>query len=307
MNRPSPVTIAICTKGRPNLLRDCLQSLHEAGSPPFEILVVHNDDKDDGTKYITESMGANYICEPLKGLDRARNRAVQEAHGDIVAFIDDDARAEKGWIDAIRQGFRASRVLCVTGRVLAAELTTYAQELCETCKSFDRGRKSVFFSKWHFGLFFPVRAGVMGTGTNMACRREAGIELGFDPGLDVGTPTRGGGDLDFFYKVIKKGGILAYRPDAVVRHVHRRSYKELHQLRYDYGVASAAFAWKCILEYHDLLAGPFLVYKMFFHLAEITAYGLGLRRWPADLVWTELKGMFTGYKTFASARRKISS
>jgi GT2 family glycosyltransferase len=50
----------------------------------------------------------------------------------------------------------------------------------------------------------------------------------FDPSLDVGTPTLGGGDLEMFFRVVREGYRLVYEPNALVRHVHRR---DLDQLR----------------------------------------------------------------------------
>ena len=49
----------------------------------------------------------------------------------------------------------------------------------------------------------------------------------FDPALDVGTPTRGGGDLEMFFRVLKDGYALVYEPRAIVRHRHRRDSLEL--------------------------------------------------------------------------------
>ncbi len=57
----------------------------------------------------------------------------------------------------------------------------------------------------------------------MAFRREELQRIGgFDPALDVGTPTGGGGDLNAMFEVLHHGGILVYEPRAVVRHHHRR-------------------------------------------------------------------------------------
>ena len=50
-----------------------------------------------------------------------------------------------------------------------------------------------------------------GTGANMAFRRSVFSEVGpFDPALDVGTPTNGGGDIEMFYRVLKEGHALRY-------------------------------------------------------------------------------------------------
>jgi hypothetical protein len=64
----------------------------------------------------------------------------------------------------------------------------------------------------------------------MAFRRSVLLGLGgFSEGLDVGTITRGGGDLEMFWKVVQAGNSLRYEPSALVRHSHRRSYAELKE------------------------------------------------------------------------------
>ena len=72
----------------------------------------------------------------------------------------------------------------------------------------------------------------------MAFRREFFAEAGlFDPALDVGTPTNGGGDLEMFLRVMKTGHALVYEPLAMVRHRHRRTYEDLrHRSRTTDGV-----------------------------------------------------------------------
>jgi glycosyltransferase involved in cell wall biosynthesis len=52
-----------------------------------------------------------------QGLSGARNTAVRLATGDVIAFLDDDARARPGWLAAMAALFGDPRVLCVGGRV----------------------------------------------------------------------------------------------------------------------------------------------------------------------------------------------
>src|SRR5205814_852356 len=64
---------------------------------------------------------------------------------------------------------------------------------------------------------------------------------GFDPALDVGTCTNGGGDLDMFFRVLKAGHTLVYEPAALVRHRHRRTYVELRQQITNNGIGFYAY------------------------------------------------------------------
>jgi hypothetical protein len=95
-------------------------------------------------------------------------------------------------------------------------------------------------------------AGDYGTGANMAFRRSLFARIGvFDPALDVGTPTRGGGDLDMFFRVLKEGHVLVYEPRALVRHRHRRSMEALRGQIADHGVSFSSYMVRSALAYPD--------------------------------------------------------
>jgi len=59
-----------------------------------------------------------YVLEPRPGLDTARNRGLHAATGEIIAFTDDDAQVEEGWLDALRANFDDPLVAVVTGLTL---------------------------------------------------------------------------------------------------------------------------------------------------------------------------------------------
>lgn len=98
------VTVAIITRNRAKLLEKCLQSLTKQTVIPKEILVVDNASKDQTREIVDEfknEVPIRYIYEPKIGIPHARNRALKEARGEILAFIDDDCQAASNWIDQI--------------------------------------------------------------------------------------------------------------------------------------------------------------------------------------------------------------
>ena len=50
-----------------------------------------------------------------------------------------------------------------------------------------------------------------------------------------------------FQLLIDDGAALVYRPDALVRHVHRRTVEGLERQLFDNGRAYSAVLWKCLL------------------------------------------------------------
>jgi hypothetical protein len=204
------VTVAVCTRDRTADLELCLQGLNCLDYPALDILVVDNAPSSDATERLVRAYpNVRYVCEPRPGLDWARNRAIVEAHGEIVAYTDDDVIVDPSWVRALATLFAENpEVMAVTGLVVPYELETEAQFLFEMYGGFGRG----FERKWYQvepDSKMPWRylgTGQFGTGANMAYRRSLFAQIGyFDPALDVGTVTNGGGDLEMFFRVLKHG------------------------------------------------------------------------------------------------------
>jgi O-antigen biosynthesis protein len=245
------VTVVVCTRNRPTSLQKCLASLRELKYPNLEILIVDNAPSDEQTKLLVAQFpDFKYACEARPGLDWARNRGIREATGEIIAYTDDDVRVDQYWVHGLVQAFERPEVMAVTGLVAPAELETEAQEYFELYGGFGRGFKAEYYleaeqKQWYY---FPLNAGRFGTGANMAYRRRFFEKFGkFDPALDVGTPTHGGGDLDMFYRVLRSGHALVYQPKALVWHYHRRDLPKLKGQLYDFGRAYFAFLTKCFI------------------------------------------------------------
>src|SRR5204862_3358204 len=104
---PRPrVTAAVCTRDRAADLDRCLQALTTLAPAAHEILVVDNASRTDHTRRTAEAYSqVRYIYEPRPGLDWARNRAIGEATGDVIAFTDDDVIVDRRWVGALQQAF----------------------------------------------------------------------------------------------------------------------------------------------------------------------------------------------------------
>ena len=143
-----PITVAICTRNRPEDLRRCLESLAQLPGDEHEILVVDSCSSGDATRRVVESFAnVGYVHEEVAGLNRARNRALVEATHDVVAFTDDDARVDSEWLRAIARNFDDPGVLCVTGLTMPLELKTKAQLWFERYSPFNRGFQRKVYDK----------------------------------------------------------------------------------------------------------------------------------------------------------------
>ncbi|NTW01045.1 MAG: glycosyltransferase [Oscillochloris sp.] len=254
------VTVTVCTRNRPTDLVRCIESLCALDYPgTLEILVIDNAPPNNQAEMLirTQFPQARYIHEPRPGLDWARNRAIMEARGDIIAYTDDDVIVDRLWARAIARTFTENPgVMAITGLVEPLELETAAQIAFEQYGGFGRG----YTQRWYginraggeHAAAEHTATGKYGTGANMAYRREVFTRIGgFDPALDVGTVTNGGGDLEMFYRVIKAGFPLVYEPRAIVRHRHRSDYQSFLTQITNNGVGFYAYLERCFLHFPE--------------------------------------------------------
>lgn len=301
------VTVAVCTRDRADNLIMCLDSLMELDYPALDILVVDNAPTTTATRdLVSQYANVRYVCEPRPGLDWARNRAIIEAKGEIIAFTDDDVVVDHNWVRALAQVFAENpEVMCVTGLVLPYELETEAQVLFERYGGFGRG----FERKWYRADPLPwqlLGTGQFGTGANMAYRRWVFYQIGlFNPALDVGTVTNGGGDLEMYFRILKEGHTLVYEPNAIVRHRHRHEYHQLQKQLYDNGVGLFSYFVSGARSYPDERRNFLKLALFWIRYWVFRRYIISLFRptlFPRDLISAEMKGCFTGLWRYSPAR-----
>jgi GT2 family glycosyltransferase len=250
-----PFTVAVCTRDRPEHLRNALRGLVEIDYPQFELLVVDNNPTSGLTPPVVDAFKSStnidvrVIEAPGQGLSIARNVAIRSAQHDIIAFTDDDVVVDKFWLKNLAYGFsRDRRVACVCGMVPSAELVTPAQSYFDRRVGWARGCEPAVFDLAvppPDDPLFPMRVAQFGTGANFAVRRDVLIELGgFDEGLGIGSPAGGGEDIDVFVRILLAGHVLVREPAAVVWHRHRRTAAGLEIQVHNYGLGLGAWIAK---------------------------------------------------------------
>ena len=312
------ITAAVCTRDGADRIAECLDALERLEYPSalLDLLVVDNAPANDQTRQVVARYPSiRYVVEPRPGLDWARNRAIVEARGEIVAFTDDDVSVDSGWAAAIGRLFQADPVIdAVTGLIVADEMDVESQRLFEQYGGFSRGFEREYFrvdtasgekaARRHAG------AGRFGSGANMAFRRSVFDRIGtFDPALDVGTPTNGGGDLEMFFRVLKEGGTLVYEPSAIVRHRHRRSYEALKTQLTNNGIGFYSYLVRSAQAYPDerawiLRLGAWWLY--YWNLRRLGRSFVKPGEFPRDLILAELRGSFAGLTRYGRAREQAA-
>ncbi|MEG4090391.1 glycosyltransferase [Microcoleus sp. Pol12B4] len=241
------ISVVICTRDRTDLLKGALEALLALDYPHREIIVIDNAPASSSTAELVARLPVRYVKEERPGLDWARNRGIAEARHEIIAFTDDDVRPDRGWLRGIASAFADREIMAVSGLVAAAELETLPQQQFELiyggmlqhldCHKTNGNKLSVPELLW---------ASKYGVGANMAFRRQVFEAVGnFDVALDVGTATRGGGDIEMFHRILAKGYSTFYEPRAFVWHLHRRSAEALSKQLQDNGRGFGAYVLTC--------------------------------------------------------------
>lgn len=300
------ISVILCTRGRPAQLTRCLASLAALDDPCHEILVIDNNDQPTVGPGDLPPRG-RVVHEPRRGLDVARNRGLLEARADVVAFIDDDCEADPGWLDALRVAFADPAVDAVTGRVRPAALGAAPQRWFEAQFSFDRGTTMRRFTPWDRRPWYPLWTGGVGTGCNMAFRREALEAIGgFDEVLDMGTTIGGGGDLDAFARLLDRGAVIEYTPAALVWHHHRVTADEARRQFWGYGVSVGAVLTKALIERRRWrVTAVRFFFDHFVQSARDIRHALpGGHLVPVPLLLLDVVGQWVGVVSYLRARRR---
>jgi GT2 family glycosyltransferase len=298
------ITVVVCTRDRTAQLRGCLRALLNLDYPDYEILVVDNAPSDEKTAVLASDLPVRYVREARPGLDWARNRGVAEATHEIIAFTDDDARPDAGWLQSIAQAFAEPEVMAVTGPVLPAELDTTAQNLFEFgYGGMGHGFRRRFVRRRELSPTELLWASSFGVGANMAFRRSLFADVGdFDVALDVGAPSRGGGDVEMFHRLVAHGHTLVYEPNALVWHQHRREDADLEKLVADNGRSFGCYLLTCA---RNRTVGKATI--LLFFLYHWLWRWIGGRLWrprgfPRRLVWREFTAVWSSYRAYHEAQ-----
>lgn len=319
------VSVIVCTLGEDPRLLQTVESILAQSHRALELVVVDNHPASGRVRQSLSRISdprLRVVDEPRRGLSVARNTGLRVATTSWVAYTDDDAVADADWLrHLLAPAGQHPDVVCVTGLVLPAELSTPAQLWFEEFGAFDKGFSRRVWSTrdpdpdlarlgtaGERGPLFPYSAGVFGSGNNMAFRADwLRANGGFDEALGAGTLARGGEDLDAFLTVMLTDHVIVYEPAALVRHHARGEMVALRRQMYGYGSGMCAVVVK------HLVRGPRSAVAV---LARVPA---GLRKlldpaseknaakstsFPRELVVAELTGYLSGPVLYARSRRR---
>ena len=184
-----------------------------------EILVIDNNSSDDTAdlvKRLSPSFPYNirYIFEAQQGLSFARNRAVREAKGDYLAFLDDECTVAPDWLSVLILDIDEYRPCIIGGPYFGAFLPG------EKPKWFKEEYGSAEFLKYNFGRGFQDN--FWAPGGNMVVRRNVFEDVMFDItfGKTGDKNLKVGEEVDFQQRFLRAhpSEKTFYEPKLIVRH-----------------------------------------------------------------------------------------
>lgn len=239
------LSVIIPTRDRPELLRDCLQTVQRQRvvDDRLEVVVVDDGSERELGPVIESAPGqvpVRLVRQDPEGLNPARNRGAEAAAGDLLAFVDDDTLLASSWAEAVLAAFEHRACAGMAGRVklrFEGDAPSWvARPQREYLAEFDLGERP----RW-------LDQGPVPVGANCAVRRsELDRVGGFRPGLDrVGGSLVSNGDVEFFRRLRRLGGRLRYEPGAQVAHrvgAERLTREFFRRRAYAQGVSDALLA-----------------------------------------------------------------
>ncbi len=203
------ITVCIATYRRPALLDALLDDLGRQTRPPRQIVVVDNDPEGSarattqGRRAALPGTDVVYDIQPLKNISLTRNRTLALAHGDWIAFIDDDERAPADWLalmEATAHRHGAEGVLAPVEPVLPDDAAPWV-------------RRCGFHASPRMATGTLVPRNVMRIGNALiAARRLAALDPAFDPEYGL----TGGEDGDMLMRLANDGVRFVWCDEAVV-------------------------------------------------------------------------------------------
>ena len=215
---PRSVSIAICTRDRSAAVDRCLSGISRqtVDRADLEVLVVDNGSTDTTRAVVRQWQQRlpelRYLREPVPGLSRARNVALDHAQGEVLALLDDDASPDPSWLSTLLAAY-VDGVAAAGGRIILSWPTRRPGWATPTVERWFGGLDLGPSPRW-------LLPGEELFGCNMSVRCDVAREVGgFSMGLGrVGRRLRSGEESHLLELIRATGGAIAYVPGAIVVH-----------------------------------------------------------------------------------------
>jgi glycosyltransferase involved in cell wall biosynthesis len=218
----SSVSVIVPFHNTEQYLARCVESLLSQSVPrsEYEVFLVDNNSTDGSAELVRRYPSVRLLTETKPGSYAARNRAIGEAKGEILAFTDSDCEPASDWLARILEAMELSPVGILLGR------RGYAR---------DTGTLSLVAAyEAEKAIFVSSRSGTdgqYGYTNNMAVRRTVFDRIGLFP------ERMRGGDTIFVRRAVGACGsdVIQYCSGMTVRHLEITRVTDYYRKQAIYG------------------------------------------------------------------------
>jgi len=197
----------------------------------LELIVVDDGSRDNTAKEVRKFKDISLIQQKKNsGPAVARNLGAKKAKGEIILFTDADCVAEKNWLEEMIKPFENQEVVGVQGTYKTKQKNWTARFVqAEIEDRYDLMKKKEFID--FIGSY------------SAAYRKKVFLE--FD-GFNEEFPSASGEDPELSYRMEKKGLKLKFNPNAIVYHLHPKSFLKYLKIKFFRGY------WRILMyKYHQ--------------------------------------------------------
>lgn len=226
----SKIAVIIPSRYKPLHLEKCIKSFLNLDYPNFEVIIA-----DDGLDSEPKNILRKYedriknLNSYSKGPSFARNLAVKNTDAEFIAFTDSDCIVDKNWLKELLKGLKEYPDVLSCGGI---------QKLPQDAAKFEE-KVFLFMKKVGFisGYMQRIKSDeIRQVNHNPSCNvmykrdvflKEGGFLEGLWPGEDV----------EFDFRLKKKGYKLVFNPRALVYHYRPKNLKAFLKMMHRYGWA----------------------------------------------------------------------
>ena len=214
------VTIIIRSRNDADIIERNLKGVFEQSLRDFEVINFDNASTDDTIAKIRQ-FNTKIVPVPdgyyVPG--RVLNRAAELSGSEIIVFLNSDCvPVNKYWLENLVRSFEDPAVGAVFSRQIAGEHSLPIIKL-DTERAFGDGEEH---KKWEH--FFSM--------ASSAIRKSLWVNDRFDESMLISE------DMEWSYRIRKKGHKVLYAKDSIVEHHHKYTIKELYHRHLKEGIDS---------------------------------------------------------------------
>ncbi len=214
------ISVLVCTYNRSKLLAGVLESLvnQSLDRSLYEIIIADNASTDNTKQTVMDYMGKysdwslRYIYESNQGLSNARNAGYRQAKAEYVAYIDDDAKADKHWLRNIVKAIKKTKADVLGGPIYPFYLTEKPKWFLDKYEIRSHGETARFLQNDEYI-----------SGSNMVFKKQLlHLLAGFDPDLGMKSAKISyGEEIKLIIEARKRLGNIKiyYSPEIIVYHL----------------------------------------------------------------------------------------